>query len=371
MTQPLYRQIYQSLLLEIQQSRYQIGQRFPSEKEILETYAVSRITAIRALKELEDAGYIERHRGKGNILVATNPTATVSSGKSVSPKNNIIGLVIPFLSYPQVQPEHFRYVQGVTDYLLEKGYRTVLYTRNDTFNERDLLLRAKTDGCDGIICYPEKMHYIFDLLHRIAVDGYPMVLLDHGSSGLPLPVVGPDNYMGQYNLINKLTEQGHKKILYYSFDGFDSSHAILQRYLGYDTALRDKGIIPEENWVCILKSADYLGTEKVDHATPEQLEQLQWELLSPRLEEGFTAICTSDDYQAVEIATLLQKRGIDLNHIAVCGFDGLSFLQQYDFPIISTKQDFYQIGYQAAKELIQILETKKKSKKDILVPNLC
>lgn len=210
MRETLYQKIYNQLVEEIGQNKYAVGDRFPSEKDILETFGVSRITAIRVLKELEQAGYIERRWGSGNYLISTTGQPIVPEG-GFSESTRIIGLIIPFLVYPNAQPEHFQYVQGVNDYLMQGDYRAVIYTRNDTFDERDLIMKARADGCAGLICYPEVMHYIFDLLHRMAAEKYPFVLLDHSLPSLPVPVVRPDNRNGQRELVGHLIQKGHRK----------------------------------------------------------------------------------------------------------------------------------------------------------------
>ncbi len=371
MSTPLYQQIYNSLVKDIYQGKYAVGERFPSEKEILETYAVSRITAIRALKELEAKGYIERRRGSGNKVISIFGDTPLTQSPPPKPSGaHIIGLIIPFLSYPNAQPEHFQYMQGVNDCLMQGDYRAVLYTRNDAFDERALLLRAKADGCDGLIYYPEVLAYTVDLLHNAAAEQYPIVLLDQGSPSLPLPVVGPDNRGGQKKLVEQLLQMGHRKFIYYSFDGFDAATAGLQRYVGYDEALRKANIPPDDSRVCILRSADCRGIERVDRATKAERAELQWALLKPYLDKGFTAICTVHDYEAIHLATLLQNKGVDLSRVTVTGFDGLSVVEHSSLPILTTKQNFHQIGYCAAEKLLQRLQGQSGGYEEILVPNL-
>ena len=49
---PMYEQIQNELMEQIQSGFFQPGDRIPSEKELAERYHVSRITAVKALTEL-------------------------------------------------------------------------------------------------------------------------------------------------------------------------------------------------------------------------------------------------------------------------------------------------------------------------------
>ncbi|MBY5035115.1 GntR family transcriptional regulator [Streptococcus gallolyticus] len=65
--QPLYFQLFESLLSYIQ-NELKPNDKLPTEKEIGEEYAVSRMTVRLAMKELEKRGYIFRVQGKGSFV---------------------------------------------------------------------------------------------------------------------------------------------------------------------------------------------------------------------------------------------------------------------------------------------------------------
>ena len=64
---PMYEQIQNELMEQIQSGFFQPGDRIPSEKELAERYHVSRITAVKALTELALNGYIYRVQGRGSF----------------------------------------------------------------------------------------------------------------------------------------------------------------------------------------------------------------------------------------------------------------------------------------------------------------
>lgn len=64
---PLYNQLIQQLMDEIK-NNMKAGDKLPSEREICQTYQVSRTTVRLALNELEELGYIYKHHGKGTFV---------------------------------------------------------------------------------------------------------------------------------------------------------------------------------------------------------------------------------------------------------------------------------------------------------------
>ena len=65
----LYQQIYDTVTSEIIAGRLKPGDQAPSESQLMEQFGVSRITAKRALDEMENSGFIERRRGAGNFVL--------------------------------------------------------------------------------------------------------------------------------------------------------------------------------------------------------------------------------------------------------------------------------------------------------------
>lgn len=65
---PKYQIIEQELKEEIESGRFEYGDRFHSEAELLERYDVSSITVVRALRDLVSMGYLVRKQGKGTFV---------------------------------------------------------------------------------------------------------------------------------------------------------------------------------------------------------------------------------------------------------------------------------------------------------------
>ena len=76
---PLYHQIYVVLRNLIYSGQLGPGEVVPGEKELAESFGVSRITAKRALNEMAAAGLVVRERGRGTRVVHSPPAPTVAT----------------------------------------------------------------------------------------------------------------------------------------------------------------------------------------------------------------------------------------------------------------------------------------------------
>lgn len=65
---PLYRQLEDAIRQDIDTGKFAPGSQLPTENELSDTYHVSRVTVRKALSVLSDAGYLERHSGKGTFV---------------------------------------------------------------------------------------------------------------------------------------------------------------------------------------------------------------------------------------------------------------------------------------------------------------
>jgi len=67
-TKPRYQQLKDLIIGRISSGELQPSDRVPSENELVESMSVSRMTANRALRELNDEGYVERVAGRGTFV---------------------------------------------------------------------------------------------------------------------------------------------------------------------------------------------------------------------------------------------------------------------------------------------------------------
>lgn len=75
---PLFEQVSNLMLSQIEKREYDVGARLPSEEQYRNKYRVSRHTIREALRKLEGEGYIYRIQGKGAFLAKKKVSYDVS-----------------------------------------------------------------------------------------------------------------------------------------------------------------------------------------------------------------------------------------------------------------------------------------------------
>ena len=74
-SEPYYKRLAKLLTREISEGKHAIGALLPTERELCESFGVSRHTTREALRQLEDKGLITRRQGSGSTVVASSPPA--------------------------------------------------------------------------------------------------------------------------------------------------------------------------------------------------------------------------------------------------------------------------------------------------------
>ena len=80
--EPAYRKVATALLDRITDRSLNAGDRLPSELELARQFGVNRSTIREALRELESAGILRRHRGSKLMMVSRPERETIADGMS-------------------------------------------------------------------------------------------------------------------------------------------------------------------------------------------------------------------------------------------------------------------------------------------------
>lgn len=81
---PLYVKLKDYVRSRVETGEWKIGQRVPSENELVDILGVSRMTANRALRELADEGLVVRLRGKGSFVATRKRTSQFQSVPNIA-----------------------------------------------------------------------------------------------------------------------------------------------------------------------------------------------------------------------------------------------------------------------------------------------
>ena len=79
---PLYKQLKDLILKEIEEGRLKPNQKIPTELELSERYQISRMTVRKSLAQLVDEGILAKKQGKGTFVQEPKMTEDLSSPNS-------------------------------------------------------------------------------------------------------------------------------------------------------------------------------------------------------------------------------------------------------------------------------------------------
>ncbi len=345
----LYQQIYRRYQRKILSGELPEGYKLPSEAALMNQFGVSRITAKRALDELENDGYIQRRRGSGSY-VSEKTTRSFQSRKE--PLR--VALIVP--SAEHETNLFYTMIQGATDFLCQQHGQLVCYhSHRDQQAEQELLLQARADGCDGILYYPGPVETAKDILIRMAATHYPVVLLDKNINGNMIDSVASDNVKGSQALMSYVIEKGHRNIAFLSVSG-EMANTAGERYMGCCRGMEQKGLPLE----CLHNLGVFDNQQEMldliscyNRAAEDRLVKLlpRWKA------QGITAICTLNDNMAMRVYGAAKQLGYRIpEDMAVAGFDGAEYGAYVTPGLTSVWQNAYQMGYQGAQVLLERMQ---------------
>ena len=206
----MYERIYADLLAKIQNGDYQPGDRLPSEKESAELYGVSRITAKKAMDMLAKEKKISREPGRGSFVCS--PAAAVEMKKeSRGTANQRIGVIFDGFG----SDFGTRLLQGIESEC-DRRQSDLLFkcTYGSIEKEKQAIDAAIRAGVKGILLLCAQGDNYNSKVLELALNGYPLVLMDRRMQGISIPCVRTDNYEAANEVTKILIAMGHKKICF-------------------------------------------------------------------------------------------------------------------------------------------------------------
>lgn len=344
-TDTLYGQIVEYLIKKIENKEIVIGDKLPTEQELMKDFNVSRITAKKALEELKNMGLIYRKKGHGSFLSSTIDKEFI--------KQKVVSMIIP---YENSTGRFIDYIRGAGDYLYKKGYfLSVNCTDGDEFKEREYLINFSKSQVKGIIYYPTNRTKSFDILYLLSENKYPIAVIDKYFESLPISYSVSDNFAGGFEACMHLIKLGHRKIAFISSVDIGSISSLRDRFLGYCKALKDNNIEIHDDFI-----VNEFSNNKTDNLNS---------ICKKLLKKGATAIISENDYVALDIMKNLVLEGLKIpNDISLVGFDNIPILQQMDISLTTIEQNFYEIGRKAAEIVIENIEGRDVGQVKSIIP---
>lgn len=256
-SKPMYEKIFDEVKESILTQAYKLGERVPSEKELAETYNVSRITSKKALELLAAEHLIIRKPGRGSFVAdpahepADLPAGAGTSFSSINAEEKTIGLIITDFGNS--------YGTGLI-YGMEQASRD-----NDCFlvlrrtfgipeNEEQSIQKLLNLGVDGLIVFPAQGEYFNAEILKLVIGRFPLVLVDRHLKGVAAASISSNNLQAALEATEYLFDLGHTHISFLSPPPTDTT-AVEDRIEGFIEAHARRGImVDKELWVSDLTS---------------------------------------------------------------------------------------------------------------------
>ena len=293
---------------------------------------VSEATRQRVMDVLEQTGY------RPNIVART----------LVSGRSGVIGAVMHIDPHLLFQDAYFsQLLQGVSDFLAERGLGMMLWLGNRTKEEiLDHVLGM--NFLDGVIVSAYSLED--PIVDGLLASSMPTVLIGHRRADRTASYVDIDNEQAADAITTHLISLGRTRVGHIT--GRRGTVAGEDRVAGYQQALRRNGIRPDG----LMVDGDFNRPSGVAGAA---------ELLDRHVDAIF---CANDATAAGALETI-RARGLRVpEDVALAGFDDLDFAAQLDPPLTTVRQGVRQQGVEAARALLQLLGDAGRSPRRVLLP---
>lgn len=178
--------------------------------------------------------------------------------------------------------------------------------------------------------------------------GMPCVLIDVDMDSEKVSSVSIDNEQASREVVQMLIDMNHRRIG--CVIGREETDVTIKRLSGYAIALSQNGILYDED---IVVCGDFLE-HKAYEVTKKLLNQ----------HSDMTAIYCFSDMMALGTMTAIREKGLRIpEDISVIGFDDIP-ISEYLNPALGTvRQNFYEMGYHAAKQLLKMIRGESSGQK--------
>jgi LacI family transcriptional regulator len=263
--------------------------------------------------------------------------AALSTGRS-----RTVGVLLPDITNPVFPP----ILRGIEDALDAEGYFALLANtarrEGGTVAAQAAVERMLAQRVEGFVIATALRDDAW--LESLRLSGARIVLVNRtndapGGRGL-LPAVTSDDMMGMRLAVDHLVALGHRRLAHLAGPpGFSTG---LARRLGFEQALQAHGLAP-----VAVEDCESYSIDAGDAA------------MSRLLAAGApcTAVVAANDLIALGALQALQRHGVAVPQaVSLIGHNDMPLLAQISPPLSSVRIQHYEMGYRAARLLLEALQ---------------
>lgn len=347
---PRYEQMFMYLKGQILNGEFEVGERIPSEKELMEQFSVSRITSKKALDMLMQDGYIMRQPGRGSFVIPREKAAAEQGAASpaVSREGRIVlGLIMEDFSDSygkEMLVEMEKTAQELGIYLMLR----LSFSRPDI--EEKAIQALKDYGVDGLIIYPTRGQNFSPEILKLVINRFPHILIDRYLKGTDTTAISTDNVEAGRAGTEYLLDLQHKHIGMLASRVTDNV-AIEERMEGFVRAHAERGVVLDRSlWL-----TDMMSTP--DDDSPEASVENKIALVQQMLRDHpeVTALFAMEYELALIAKEAVEKLGLHIpEQISILCFDSPRHSVAL-YPFTHLQQNQKQFGKLAVNYVLELI----------------
>lgn len=282
---------------------------------------VRKPTADRVMEVVENLNYRIDHVARRMKVKSSNSL--------------VIGLIITDIGNP-----FFSNVAKGVEYVAFKNKHVLMIcnTNEDPKKEKFFLNSMLSEKVSGAIVVPTNGNGNF--FEKLVEDGFSMVMVDRRPDHLNVDTVSINNELGGYQATQRLIKNDHTRIgIVCGIKGLSNTN---ERLAGYKKALTEAGIRVSEELITFGNYIETGGREAMEA------------LLS--LDKPPTAVFSTNNLMTLGCIKVLYQRKVSIpDEMALIGFDDSTWAEALIPPLTTVKQPGYELGVNAAEQLIKRL----------------
>ena len=343
-----YQFIRDAIRGDIQNGRWTAGDRLPSDGDLATRFDVSRLTVIRALRELESAGIVQRRAGSGTFVRT-----------AADPLTHVFGLLMPDLGDGEVFEPICQGIVRAGEALHHRLLWGGAYASGQDKEEQaeELCRYVLGRKVDGVFFAPVEMTPNQDAVNNRISDtltsaGIPIVLIDRCIRKYPdrsrHDLVGIDNRRAGFRMTDHLIKAGCRRLAFAYRIG--SAPTVEARLAGYRDALRRNGM--EEDTRLILE-IDFADSSRINAITSAV---------------GPDGIVCANDFTAANLMHNLLKMGVRIpDDMRMVGINDVKYASFLPVPLTTLRQPCQKLGAAAMSVMLERLQNPDAPARDLLL----
>lgn len=330
-----WKQIAESIRREIEEGKWRPGDQLPVEAELAEQWGVSRMTAHRAMHELQRLGLVVRRQRRGTVVAskATRRTGYIS--------------LLLHNSHDRLEMD---YLRGIHAGIASDAKLVACDTEGDADKEAHYLRRMAVET-DGILLFPTCDPRNNSLIVRLLEQGVHIVCVDRYLEGVSVDAFVTDNYACTLESLRFLIRQRIYPIAHFTQGDLWVS-SVRERYQAYLDAMREAGASSPEKWCRRFPVLNQRERASLTQLAADALVAMK------QREPELRAVFCLNDYHLVAVLEACDELGWRVpEDLQILSFhDCVSLLPQTEKRLQRLVQQPFELGKMAAERMLQYLK---------------